>query len=823
MASNNDRITKIQSLVKKCDWKKAYKEAKFSSKLSNDPEIKLLEITSLWNWIKDQVNRKQYDDAKINVRELIRINQNEIPTTIQNEYPTIFLLLGLNSLLPDDLKNDTTSATIQTQLIDQYIVNNIKSTDLLPETLTAANNIKEALKLIELRQDAQAIDLLATIPFQSPAAEWKLLLRGLIAHYNNDDKTATETWKRLNTTRPTNKIATNLQNLFKNKKINNNPTQQFNIFNDKSNSKQSQKIDLIDNLHIVGNCMRSKNYKEVLVRLPIIRQIAEKQNAHMYGRILRLIQIHLLKKAHPPVIRQFIEQNLPLPIDPNGNRTLAILLERLFDNAETIPSWLRKGGMHSHWIKFAEKDVDQIASFSAVMKARAKSIAFYKAACVRTALFAPNALSLDELGEELGGNDTDSFDPFSQKNRDAVVNYLTKSINADPTNLNAFTKLKSILQQLIEITNEPEKYKILLENLNKQIAEHNPNNIKLYYMLFDDNIDHNPDEAEKYIDNIEKLNPIAKNTIYRKLKFITLKCRNALLKGNLTNAKNLIEILDKIPTTDSIYHRYNLITLAFKYIFYVLSDKYYLAEDILANYKKYGLGNSLPIIVSILFETDKIKIPDIAKRNLLLQYANKINKKIVNNAAAGATADLLLGIYDGSIDSGEIKEKMLSTRYFIDAVNYIQKLKSMKWKKEKDIIAVCTLLWIILHLHMIKEINEEKNVVKKFESLIKKGKKLFPNSPQINFLYLEMFRNNYVNQILKKLNVLKFTNKNILQHIKFMNKKYRDLLLNHDKTKNPELALIISVAEERAKCSMPEVVKKMDEILGSNTTQKLLE
>src|SRR5262249_31772495 len=58
--------------------------------------------------------------------------------------------------------------------------------------------VQQAFKQVEAGQDEEARAALQNIGLQSPFLEWKLLLRGLIAYYQNDDARAVENWQRLN-------------------------------------------------------------------------------------------------------------------------------------------------------------------------------------------------------------------------------------------------------------------------------------------------------------------------------------------------------------------------------------------------------------------------------------------------------------------------------------------------------------------------------------------------------------------------------------------------------------------------------------------------
>jgi tetratricopeptide (TPR) repeat protein len=69
---------------------------------------------------------------------------------------------------------------------------------LLPESLHADfDRVVQAFAQLEAGQDGDARTTLQGIGLRSPFLEWKLLLRGLQAYYQNDDARALENWQRL--------------------------------------------------------------------------------------------------------------------------------------------------------------------------------------------------------------------------------------------------------------------------------------------------------------------------------------------------------------------------------------------------------------------------------------------------------------------------------------------------------------------------------------------------------------------------------------------------------------------------------------------------
>jgi tetratricopeptide (TPR) repeat protein len=71
--------------------------------------------------------------------------------------------------------------------------------------------IVQAFAHYEAGRDDEARAALQAIGLQSPFLEWKLLLRGLIAHATNDNARALENWQRLDTTRLSSRLCATLR------------------------------------------------------------------------------------------------------------------------------------------------------------------------------------------------------------------------------------------------------------------------------------------------------------------------------------------------------------------------------------------------------------------------------------------------------------------------------------------------------------------------------------------------------------------------------------------------------------------------------------
>jgi tetratricopeptide (TPR) repeat protein len=83
-------------------------------------------------------------------------------------------------------------------LADASLVNEKGGRDLLPSAMQADHDrVVQAFHQLEAGQDDAAREALQPVGLRSPFLEWKVLLRGLQAYYQNDDARALENWQRL--------------------------------------------------------------------------------------------------------------------------------------------------------------------------------------------------------------------------------------------------------------------------------------------------------------------------------------------------------------------------------------------------------------------------------------------------------------------------------------------------------------------------------------------------------------------------------------------------------------------------------------------------
>lgn len=763
----NPRILKIQSLLRQNEFKKAYKEAKFLAGSTNDSEVKSLLCVSLWSWIKEQARQNQREEAKINVHELLRM-QN-VPAEIQAEFPPVFRVLGLGALLPESLRQDTNTPELQIELLDLFLLRGGATDDISPENLADARRIQEAFKKVEAKLDVEALEIMRPIGFRSPLADWRLLIRGLIDHYNSNDEKADESWRRLSPKRPPFRIAEQLRNLLHEKQTA--PQSKgflsgfFGLFFAQNDSSMSQKTAMIDTLRSLESYLQQKKYKELLGRFQSAKSQFQKNMPVLYDRLLRLIQCRLIADASPDIVKQFVERNLPLSFDPYGNRTYAILSGYIGSDSEfRRPNWLALPPVY--WKRFVENDIDKIESFSPQLKARAKSVV-YDYIAKRT---------LEGLIDvrEMANFDTTAGSSFTEN---AINDYLEKAIACDPTYLEPYGNLQRLYLELLP-ENELNPFPPKITEIHERLLKHVPDKQESLSYLFEYHCNAcNPETAKDYFDRLREIDPLSRETAIRRTRICLMQTRDALMHRNYMHASAALAELKSGPPLDTMFYRFDLLPHALGYINDALCGRTKRLEDHFDAASRLGIERRLPLIFAILADGKELGLPNDTIKKLESEWSKAISGAC-NANTAGALGDLAMNVLTS--ESRFRKSKKLAK----EACDYVNRSGNVKWKCEKDLFGACNLLW---HL----AVEEEKYAYgKTFRTLAKKGLKEYPRSPFFEFFNLETF---WLEEEWRQDDINEETEEG-----------YEKFIQRHGRSKNdPQLATYVSIAELR--------LKKMDD------------
>ncbi|MDR2115553.1 MAG: hypothetical protein LBP87_04150 [Planctomycetaceae bacterium] len=762
------KINKIQDLRRRSNWKKAYKEASFLSRLHNEPELQELLVFSLWEWIKEQFNRNQYEEAKTNIKELLRLikNPNINSLEIQKEFPPIFRVLGLNEFLPEHLRQDMNSSEIQTELVDRFLVHGENSNDLSSDFRNQAILIQKALEKVEAKLDNEALELLHPISFHSPLSEWRLFVRGLISYYNKNDEKADESWKRLSELRPPYRIVARLRKFFtdvSNTSSSNFVSPFFDLFRTKNDSALIKKIEFLNHIRQLNNYIRQKKFKELVGHFQACRSFLQNTDQLLFERVFRTVHFTLINDAKPEIVRQFIERNIPLPLDPRGNRTFGLIA--LSGEQEDYPRWLQEP--YYYWELFAEQDIDQIKSFTPSVKNRAKAVIY---------TFLGNALMQEIFSRRKRSRFASRANDFDIKEQEKILQYFDKALANDPTYLVTYWRLQEFYRNNIS-EHEDNLYHPKIAEVYRKLIEHVPNNTEALKYLFQYNAAlKNYADARAYFERLQVLEPLSRETLFLKRKLQYIRLKELLLSDQ--KSSEIEQLFNEIENTNlnTIEYNYDLVPLALRYIYAIISNRPAEADEVFKLAEKIGLEKRVPLILAIFSEVGNF--PQFPKQILESLEHEWFSIRIgqCNGNVAGALGNIAYAIM------AERKKFPNAKKIIKDVFQFVNRSKNVKWKTEKDLYGACKILWYLA----IKL--KKKKYVLTYKKLVRKGLSQFPLSPyflffdaEISFLQPDFFQEWYQDSITAKYQLF------IERCNRFRNDPVLDFYLNETKLRFDEL------------------------------------
>jgi tetratricopeptide (TPR) repeat protein len=212
----------------------------------------------------------------------------------------------------------------------------------LPEALAASFDlIQQAFAQLEAGEDERVRETLQGIGLQSPFLEWKVLLRGLLAFYQDNNERALENWQRLDPDRLPARLAAPLR---------------FQIDTDyrlaQPPAVQTALQKQADRLQASGLVQPLRTLQAVLAdadQLPHAFRLAEgllqslrQQFPHLVLRLAACFYWAVINGGQPEDARRYERVFGAPPDDPGFDRLRALLYEHMGDMAKA----------HQHWQQF---------------------------------------------------------------------------------------------------------------------------------------------------------------------------------------------------------------------------------------------------------------------------------------------------------------------------------------------------------------------------------------------------------------------------------------------------------------------------------------
>jgi tetratricopeptide (TPR) repeat protein len=210
---------------------------------------------------------------------------------------------------------------------------------LLPAALQADfDRVQEAFRQVEAGEDDPARQTLQGIGLRSPYSEWKLLLRGLQAYYQNDDARAVENWQRLSPNRVPARLAAPFRfQIDRPFRAAQSPAAQAVL---QKQLDRLQDSPLLAQLRLLRSTLASPEgsasaFRQVETLLPTLRQEAP----HLVPRLAACFYWSIIDSGPDSIPRYRRVFGNP-PEDPNFHRLQALAYERAGELQEAHQNWL---------------------------------------------------------------------------------------------------------------------------------------------------------------------------------------------------------------------------------------------------------------------------------------------------------------------------------------------------------------------------------------------------------------------------------------------------------------------------------------------------
>ncbi len=260
---------------------------------------------------------------------------------------------GLNVAAARDLltrlpADSPARARVMAQAADAALAREAAGKQLLPAELHADfDRILQAFAHVQAGQDEAAREALQVIGLRSPFLEWKVLLRGLMAYYQNDDARALDNWQRLAPDRLPARLAAPLRYLIDRPYRDAQPPEVQAALRKQADRLQGD--GLVERLRAVQAALTdphslARAFRLAEGMLPSLRQ----QSPQLAARLASCFYWAIITVGAPDDVPRYARVFGPPPDDPTFARLRALAYEGAHALAEA----------HREWQKFEKSVAD---------------------------------------------------------------------------------------------------------------------------------------------------------------------------------------------------------------------------------------------------------------------------------------------------------------------------------------------------------------------------------------------------------------------------------------------------------------------------------
>ena len=363
----------------------------------------------------------------------------ELGTTdpdVKADLPGLLISLGMleRCATVDGSSSLRADAHLLASAADHAVVRPNEVPASMPEIREGASAVRAALEALENGDEPAAVGRLGDIGRSSPFSDWKYFVRGLAAYYRQDTPQMRANWDRLDPTRFASRIAVPLSSLDDSASTDR---------NDKRTTSAICKIatevldgPLLAHLYDLRTQLAAGRWKSVLGLFRKLEQPLREFSPELLERIVMLICPLVVRGGTgrggasrggtSSRLADFTSLASPLPMDPNWNRTRALIWEH--------PSSNDLDKAEEHWLLYL-KDLEGLPCLTPTEQTLAQALVWE-----RIGLFHAVQSSPASAPPSVFGSDEDSLDEFQNR----AVECFTKSLELAPDLLDVYKSLAAL-------------------------------------------------------------------------------------------------------------------------------------------------------------------------------------------------------------------------------------------------------------------------------------------------------------------------------------------------------------------------------------------
>jgi tetratricopeptide (TPR) repeat protein len=694
------RRREIERLIESGRAKEAFKEAKLLFRQDASAESRLLVERTYLRRIETLISGGMSESAREVAGSFL-----EFGVTNSDLRQTLILLLpqvGMTDqalALQCAITSPELQASLAVKLADRAVLHPEDAPASMPELRAEVAKVRGALAALESGNDAQAMELLQSIPRGSHLADWRLFVRGLAAFRRSDPEQARASWSRLDPQRTAHKIADRLLPATSTEKHT-------------SHHKHLTALEtcafgepLLERLNQLQTALKAADWVRVRRLVgPLqlsLRRVEPRWSQRLTEMMLPLLaaEFSRVKIGNPEHrVGEVIGALEPLTWDPHWNRFRALLRESESGNTEDALTY---------WKRYLE----DLNHCSTVLEAEPRIV---QAMVLRRIASMYDDLA-DDDDEDYGDFYDDPYDDFdeddedgqfhpredgdsaAQEFHDSAVAALEKSLQLDPTQRTTHLQLIE-LHQLHE---EPER----AAEAQRKLLDAFPDDVETmrrlitYYQGRDE-----PEPVLLYIERIRAIKPLDNSILDTEVWARFSNARHLAIAKHFEEGRE--ELARAVAIPNIFLPPYRTITRRAAFEFKAGSETD--AEEFVRQATEL-LDEPTAAWLSLSIEAARYKLSKPLQQRFNKQFKDALARKVTSKTA-GLLAATIVSYVNPAIDytgrAGHLRE----------IVRYLKRTIRTKYD-ESELRNVC----VFLH-----QLDNEKSLE---EKLANRGLKLFPSSP----------------------------------------------------------------------------------------------